>query len=189
MLVVDDDEATLELLKLVLEDDGLVAVSASDGERALDLAGETLPALAILDVCLPGVSGYEVCRRLREARPALPIIFVSGERTDALDRSAGLLLGADDYVLKPFLPEELLARVRAVLRRAAPQDGPLTPRETQVLALLAAGRSEREIAAQLVIAPKTCAKHLERILEKLGAHSRAEAVALAYREELVPHLR
>jgi DNA-binding NarL/FixJ family response regulator len=109
-----------------------------------------------------------------------------------LDRAAGLMLGADDYLLKPFAPEELLARVHALLRRAR-VDRPgtansLTRRELDVLGLLAEGRTQAEIARELVLSPKTVATHLERILGKLGVHSRAQAVAAAYRERLLePH--
>ncbi len=191
VLVVDDDPGTVGLLERVLRAGGLEAVSASDGHAGLAAARAERPALAILDVNLPGLSGYEVCRALRaEYGEGLPIVFLSGERTESFDRVAGLLLGADDYLAKPFAPDELLVRVRALIRRSAPAHGhgaaaTLTAREREVLSLLADGLDQREIAGRLVIAPKTCAKHIERILEKLKVHSRAQAVALAYREELV----
>jgi len=126
---------------------------------------------------------------LREEHGAeLPIMFLSGERRESYDRVAGLMLGADDYMTKPFAPDELLTRARGLMRRgvaAGAGRGALTSREREVLQLLAEGRTQREIAGSLVIAPKTCAKHIERILEKLSVHSRAQAVAVAYREELV----
>ncbi len=191
VLVVDDDPGMIELLELLLRSAGLEPVAVSDGSAALEEARRRRPALVILDVNLPGLSGYEVCRALRAEHGAeLPIVFVSGERTESFDRVAGLLLGADDYLAKPFAPDELLARVRALLRRTQPANGngaakALTGREREVLSLLAEGCDQREIARRLVIAPKTCAKHIERILEKLQVHSRAQAVALAYRHELV----
>ena len=103
-----------------------------------------------------------------------------------MDRIAGLLIGADDYLVKPIAPDELLIRIRALVGRApaAARNG-LTPREQEVLTLLADGLSQAAIAGVLVIAPKTVATHIERILEKLGVHSRAEAVAAAYRHALV----
>jgi DNA-binding NarL/FixJ family response regulator len=100
------------------------------------------------------------------------------------------MIGADDYLVKPFAPDELLTRLRSLLRRvdaaeaARPHD--LTPRELEVLTLLAEGLEQGEIARQLVISPKTVSTHIERILSKLGVRSRAQAVALAYREDLVP---
>lgn len=190
VLVVDDDEALLELVQTILEASGIEVTTAATGEDALDAARRVRPALAILDVQLPGLSGYEVCRALREEHgPALPIMFLSGERRESYDRAAGLMLGADDYMTKPFAPDELLARVRGLTRRGvvpgAGRAGSLTSREREVLQLLAEGRTQHEIAGSLVIAPKTCAKHIERILEKLSVHSRAQAVAIAYRDDLV----
>jgi DNA-binding response OmpR family regulator len=188
-LVVDDDPGLLGLLERLLELDDLEVTAVASGEEALAVAREERPDLAILDVNLPGLSGYEVCRALREAYgPTLPILFVSGARTEPYDRVAGLLLGADDYLVKPFAPDELLVRVRALLRRAVgdrPRTGRLTAREQQVLQLLADGLSQRDIADTLVISPRTAGKHIERILEKLEVRSRAQAVAVAYRDDLV----
>ena len=102
----------------------------------------------------------------------LPIIFVSGERTDPYDRVVGLLLGADDYVLKPFEPDELIARVRRSLRGgqhelngAEDVIADLTPREREILALLAAGRSAPEIARHLLISPRTVSTHIQRVMK------------------------
>jgi DNA-binding response OmpR family regulator len=188
-LVVDDDPGLLGLLTRLLELEELDVTAVMSGEAALAAAREERPDLAVLDVNLPGLSGYEVCRALRELYgPTLPIVFVSGARTEPYDRVAGLLLGADDYLVKPFAPDELLARVRALLRRAAgdrPRPSRLTAREQQVLQLLAEGLSQRDIADALVISPRTAGKHIERILEKLEVRSRAQAVAVAYRDDLV----
>ena len=188
-LVVDDDPGLLGLLERLLELEDLDVTAVMSGEAALAAAREERPDLAILDVNLPGLSGYEVCRALRELYgPTLPIVFVSGARTEPYDRVAGLLLGADDYLVKPFAPDELLARVRALLRRAAgerPRASRLTAREQQVLQLLAEGLSQRDISDTLVISPRTAGKHIERILEKLEVRSRAQAVAVAYRDDLV----
>ena len=144
----------------------------------------------LLDVQLPLVGGYEVCRELRERYgDDLPIVFVSGTRVESGDRTAGILLGADDYITKPFDPDELLARVRRLLgRRPTAVERPsrkpalpeLTPRELEVLELMAGGLEQPEIAKRLVISPRTVSKHIQHILEKLDVHSRAQAVALAH---------
>jgi DNA-binding NarL/FixJ family response regulator len=159
-------------------------------DDALDFVADEAPALVVLDV-MPLVSGYEVCRRLRDRYgTALPIVFLSGERVESLDRVAGLLIGADDYVVKPFAPDELIARVQRLLERShapAPPRGlsRLTKREIEVLGLLAEGKSQVEIADELVISQKTVGTHIEHNLSKLGVKSRAQAVALAYRDRLL----
>ena len=156
----------------------------------------TRPSLVLLEVLLPDVSGFEIVRELRdEFGDDLPIVFISGERTEPLDRATGLLLGGDDYVVKPPDPDELLARVRRLISRSrrgraaslprGPIEAELTSREREVLALLAGGMRPKQIARELVISPKTVASHIQRVLAKLGVHSRAEAIAIAYREGLV----
>ena len=190
VLVVDDDAGHRALVCAVLEQEGFATMEADCGEDALDVARRERPALVVLDVNMPGgVSGYEVCRALRaDYGPAIPILFLSGTRTESYDRVAGLMLGGDDYLVKPFAPDELLVRLRNLMRRsdgAAPPRSPLTKRELEVLKLLADGLDQAEIARQLVISPKTVATHIEHILEKLRVRSRAQAVALAYREDLL----
>jgi len=121
VLVVEDEAALMTLLVYNLESEGYRVLQATDGEEALLLADEETPDLAILDWMLPQLSGIEVCRRLR-ARPAtanLPIIMVTA-RGEESDRIRGLDTGADDYITKPFSTAELLARVRAVMRRIRP---------------------------------------------------------------------
>lgn len=195
ILIVDDDAHYRELVSTILRRVGYRTREASSGEEALTAVRSERPSCVLLDVRLPGVTGYAVCRELREEYgDALPIIFVTGERTEPGDRVAGLLLGADDYILKPFDPDELLARVRRLLvhaELAARGNGErhqdafrLTNREREILRLLADGAGEKAIAAELVISPKTVATHIQRILAKLGVHSRAEAVAVAHREGL-----
>jgi DNA-binding NarL/FixJ family response regulator len=194
VLVVDDDPGSSRALGELLETDGYTPIQAASGDEALAKARESSPDLVITEVRLPGASGYEVCRRLREwFGEQLPILFLSGSRTEPYDRAAGLHFGADDYVVKPFDPEELLARVRALLRRSrspasrarAEGASSLTPREREILGLLAKGASQAEISERLFITRKTVAKHIEHVLQKLGAHSRAEAVAAAYRDRLI----
>jgi DNA-binding NarL/FixJ family response regulator len=190
ILIAEDDEAVAELLRGLVEAAGYDVVVATSGDEALVLARDDAPSVAILDVNLPGVSGYEVCHELRRLHgPALPILIVSGDRTESYDRVAGLLLGADDYLVKPFAPDELLVRVRSLMRRSAPaavSRVSLTSRELEVLTLLSDGLDQTAIAERLVISPKTVGTHIERILGKLGARSRAQAVAIAYRDALVP---
>jgi DNA-binding NarL/FixJ family response regulator len=191
VLVVDDDPRFCALIVSVAKEAGYEARGATRGEDALRLARDEPPDVAVLDIELPGISGYEVCRRLREGPGAAAIIFVSGTQTGALDRTAGLLIGADDYLVKPFAPDELLARIRLLIRRTVPDLAPgtngsrLTPREHEVLALLANGACQAEIAEELVISSRTVAAHIDHILQKLGVHSRAQAVTVAYREGLV----
>ena len=164
--------------------------TAPTGEAALQAARFERPALVVLDACFSGAgaSGYEICHQLREEfGEGLAIIFTSAERTESYDRVAGLLVGADDYLTKPFAPDELVARARALVRRVrvVSQLAPtLTRREREVLHLLSEGSTKTEIAQRLVISPKTVGTHIEHILSKLGVHSRAEAIALAYRENL-----
>ena len=137
------------------------------------------PALVLLDVNLPGICGYEVWRLLRdEFGEQFPIVFVSGARTESFDRVAGLLLGANDYVAKPFAEDELLARVQSLLshRHAAAARAlasRLTRRELQVLRLLSAGLAPADIARLMTISPKTVGSHVERIYVKLGVQTRA----------------
>lgn len=189
VLVVDDDPGVREFASAVLTSAAFAARTAASGEEALAAARESRPALVVLDIRLPGISGYEIFRQLKDELGAeLPVIFLSGERRETYDRTAGLLLGADDYLVKPFAPEELLARVRSILARAerAAGTGPdLTKREKEVLRLLSVGRTQADIAEELVISPNTVATHIEHILSKLGAHSRAQAVAIAHRDHLI----
>ncbi len=115
ILVVDDEYHIVELARMYLEQAGYCVESAGDGQEALIRARHLRPALVVLDLMLPGLDGWEVCRRLR-AESDVPIIMLTA-RSDDIDRIVGLELGADDYVTKPFNPRELVARVRAVLRR------------------------------------------------------------------------
>jgi DNA-binding response OmpR family regulator len=128
IVVVEDDPNIADLLDMYLRQAGFRVLQAADGERGLEVIGRELPQLVLLDIGLPGsVDGLEVCRRLRgTARTsALPVIVLTARDTE-IDRVVGLELGADDYVTKPFSPRELVARVKAVLRRAEgpPREGP-----------------------------------------------------------------
>jgi DNA-binding response OmpR family regulator len=180
ILVVDDDDTLLQCVSALLEEAGFVVLAARTGEEGLALARSGSPRAAVVDVCLPGLSGYEVCRVLKEEKVALPVLFVSGERTESFDRVAGLLIGADDYLIKPFAPDELLARLRGLLRRNEDEFHSLTRREAEVLRCLGEGLGPSVIAERLVISPKTVGTHIEHIYEKLGVHSRAQVLVAAY---------
>ena len=200
ILIVDhDDTARLSAVSVAVRL-GYEARAVENAELLLERLDGDRPALAIVEVELPGsLSGLEVLRELHERfGDDLPVILVSADRTTALDRTSGLMLGADDYLVKPFDFGELLARVRRSLRRAPssngkrngngngkPTDLSLSPREREILGLLASGKTQREIASSLVLSPKTVATHIQHLLSKLGVHSRAQAVGMAYRLGLV----
>lgn len=121
MLVVDDEESVRELIELYLTKEGYNVLLAKDGKEALRLNGESHPDLIVLDLMLPGMDGWEVCRQIR-SNSRVPIIMLTA-RSEEVDRVVGLELGADDYVVKPFSPREMVARVKAVLRRGAAGPG------------------------------------------------------------------
>jgi DNA-binding NarL/FixJ family response regulator len=190
VVIADADERCRALASKALRRAGYETVEVGTGDDALAAVRADGVSLLLLEVDLPDMTGYEVCRELREdGGHELPIFFISGTRTESLYRVAGLLLGADDFIVKPFDPNELVARVRRfVTRRASPPPAAaaseaaprLTPREEEILGFLAEGRGQSKIAAQLSISPKTVATHIQHLLEKFSAHSRAELVARAY---------
>lgn len=115
VLIVEDDAKTASLVAVYLEREGFKTITANDGQQALTLARQHHPIFAILDLMLPNVDGWEVCRELRRLSN-IPILILTA-REEEVDRILGLTLGADDYVVKPFSPGELVARVKAILRR------------------------------------------------------------------------
>jgi len=121
ILVVDDNRKTVDLVQAYLEKDGYRVLTAYDGLQALELARQGRPGLIVLDLMLPGMDGLDVCRVLRGEGNKVPIIMLTAKTTET-DKLIGLDLGADDYVTKPFSPRELLARVRAVLRRVGEEE-------------------------------------------------------------------
>lgn len=127
ILIVEDDKNTSNLVATYLEKEGFSTIAAYDGERALELARIKKPGFVILDVMLPKVDGWEVCRELRKFSD-VPILMLTA-REEEIDRILGLSLGADDYVVKPFSPRELVERVKAILRRIQPR----LPAANQVL--------------------------------------------------------
>lgn len=124
ILVVDDEKPIVDILKFNLVKNGYKVIEAYDGEEALKLADSKEPDLILLDVMLPGIDGFGVCRRIRE-KSNVPIIMLTA-REEEVDKVLGLELGADDYITKPFSVRELLARVKANLRRTGPEDNSYT---------------------------------------------------------------
>lgn len=116
IMLVDDEQHIIDLAQMYLEQEGYRITSATDGAQALKRILTELPTLVVLDLMLPGMDGWEICRRVR-AETDLPIIMLTA-RNDDIDKIVGLELGADDYLTKPFNPRELVARVRAILRRS-----------------------------------------------------------------------
>ncbi|MCK4912006.1 MAG: response regulator transcription factor, partial [Thermodesulfovibrionales bacterium] len=123
ILIVEDDPDISEMISYNLGREGYAVIPANNGEDAVAMAQRERPALVVLDIMLPGMDGMEVCRRLKEASGTrhIPIIMLSAKSQET-DKVVGLELGADDYVTKPFSPRELIARIRAVLRRAKPRE-------------------------------------------------------------------
>lgn len=195
VLVVGGDDDYSEFVTRALQRGGYIARHVSKGEEAIAFARTQRPDAVIIDVILPGATGYGVCRELREQHGEhLPIVFVTGEYTEPADRVVGLLIGGDDYLVKPVDPDELTARLRGLITRSiartpvrprADAFAELTTRESEVLRLLAQGLNQENIARELDISHATVGTHIQRVLTKLDVHSRTQAVALAYREKLV----
>ena len=118
ILTVEDDERIRTAVRMALEDEGWDVVEAESGEAAIDLFGRTSPDVVLIDIMLPGIDGFELCRKLRRSSD-VPIVMVTA-RNDTHDVVAGLEAGADDYLTKPFMSKELSARIRALLRRIRP---------------------------------------------------------------------
>jgi len=141
ILVVDDERKITQVLKAYLERESYFVITAYDGPEALRLARAEKPDLIILDLMLPGLSGEEVCRQLRQEGSRVPVIMLTA-KTALEERVYGLAIGADDYVLKPFSPQEVVARVKSLLRRSDPDRVPLTE-----LLILAGGTLEIDTIA------------------------------------------
>jgi len=160
ILIAEDDPVTLDALATCLELDGFQTLRASDGREAITSSQDHSPDLICLDIMMPELSGYDVCKRIRRADSEIPILFLSAKNQE-IDVVTGLKLGADDFIRKPFTRDEVLARIHAILRRARPDQAndtftlgdlevrptgltalrgktriDLTPRETKILQLL-----------------------------------------------------
>jgi two-component system nitrate/nitrite response regulator NarL len=198
ILVIDHDRGFRALAEDALDRMGHPTHAVASAEEAQVFLDGDRPALVVIEVELPELNGLAILAQLLESfGDDLPVILTSAVRGTPLDRAAGLLLGADDYLVKPIDPAELVARVRRSLRRSGAiatngnrnghkqADARLSPREREILELLADGQSQKDIAEALVISPKTVGTHIQHVLAKLGVHSRAQAVARAYSDGLV----
>jgi two-component system alkaline phosphatase synthesis response regulator PhoP len=173
ILIVDDESNIVELARMYLEQEGFRVESTSDGASALEMITRQPPALLVLDLMLPEVDGWEVCRRTRSgtAAPDLPIIMLTA-RDEDVDKIVGLELGADDYVTKPFNPRELVARVKALLRRTVRAPRPQTPVHVGDLTIDPARHEVTAAGQPLVLRPKefdllrALAEHQELVLSR-----------------------
>lgn len=180
VLIVDDEANIVELERMYLEREGYVVKSSADGLSGLKSIKELRPALVVLDVMLPGMDGFEVCKKVRAENNQVPIIMVTA-RDDDFDKILGLELGADDYLTKPFNPRELVARVKAVLRR-----GERLPGSSDVI--LRAGDLEisvtrREVSCQGQLLPLRTQEFslLQVMAEKPGrVFTREQLLSLAW---------
>lgn len=121
ILLVEDDPLTIEALAELLRLEGFEVVEAKDGQSALSMLSQDKPDLVCLDIMMPGMNGFDVCRRIREMDARLPVLFISA-KSEETDVVIGLELGADDFIRKPFTTGELMARIKAALRRAYPRE-------------------------------------------------------------------
>lgn len=165
ILVVDDEQKIIELVSLYLEKDGFSVIAAGDGEKALELTAKERPVLVILDLNLPVIDGLDVCRAIRRDSD-VPVVMLTARDEDT-DKLIGLEIGADDYVTKPFSPRELVARVKAVLRRS---QGGLGKPDTIVAGELriTPTRHEAKLGEKLVELTPTEFKLLETLAENPG---------------------
>jgi DNA-binding NarL/FixJ family response regulator len=196
VLLIDDAPDTVRMIAEALDDAGYTVLVATDGATALQRVERVIPDAVLLDACMPGMDGFETCRRLKQApgMRTVPVIFMTGlAETERLVE--GLSAGGVDYLVKPVVPDELVARLQAHLRvaremnaamRARGEDvapaaallpNPLTQREMDVLEWVARGKTNRDVAEILGMSPRTVNKHLEHIYEKLGVETRTAAVA------------
>jgi DNA-binding response OmpR family regulator len=180
VLVVDDDKKIVELVAAYLKRDGYQVLAAHDGQRALALARQEQPALIVLDLMMPGMDGLGVCRALRNENDRTPIIMLTA-RTLEDDRLKGLDLGADDYVSKPFSPRELVARVRAVLRRTGAGEDAVTAQLLRGDLLIDTIRHQVSLRGEIVHLTAREFSVLQALAESPGrAYSRAELVERAF---------
>lgn len=166
ILIVEDDPNTSTLVETYLQREGFSTITALDGEQALALARRHNPGFVILDVMLPKVDGWEICRQLRKISD-VPIIMLTA-REEEIDRIMGLTLGADDYVVKPFSPRELVERVKAILRRVHPRPS----REDQILShaglILDPGKHKVTLNGELVKLTSSEYKLLKTLMSSPG---------------------
>ena len=177
VIVIEDDPNIADLLDTYLRAAGFRVLLAPSGERGLELIGQQPPALAILDIGLPGIDGFDVCRRIRE-KSALPVLFLTA-RDGEIDRVLGLELGADDYVTKPFSPREVVARVKAILRR-----GQITPGAADATILAVGDDFEIDLARREVRVRGTGVALATREFDLIAHFAHNQGIALS-RQQLL----
>jgi DNA-binding response OmpR family regulator len=198
VLIVDDVPENLAVLSDALDEAGHTVLVATDGISALERLMLVMPDLILLDAVMPGIDGFETCRRMKlmDSARDVPVVFMTG-LTETEHVVRGFEVGGIDYVTKPIRPAEVLARISTHVRNARmlsdarlSRDAAtavvsadlshyqLTPRELDVLAWIARGKTNRDIADILGMSPRTVNKHLEHIFVKLGVETRAAAAAL-----------
>jgi len=196
ILVVDDNPTIVEVLAAYLREEGFEVVTAADGPEAVAAAASARPDLALLDVMLPGIDGIELTRRFQREYD-LPVILVTA-RTDEIDRLIGLEVGADDYISKPFSPREVVARVKAVLRRAERQDspGPVEFLRVGDLVIDLGGRSVTAAGAPVQLTRTefdilaTLAAHPGRVYSRMQLMEAAQGVAYeGYERTMDAHVK
>ena len=181
ILVVEDERSIAGILMDYLRQSGFAVLHAADGRAGLTLAEANRPDLVLLDIMLPGLDGMAVCRELRQ-RMNVPIIMVTA-RVEELDRLLGLELGADDYICKPFSPREVVARVKAVLRRARPEDGAEDGKSGFPLEIDEAAQRV-SVGGQRLDLTRTEFRVLRLLARQPGrVYSRAQILELAYDDE------
>jgi len=154
ILLIEDDRQVRELLPLYFERDGMQLVTAPDGKTGLELVSQQHPSVVLLDVNLPDLDGWSILRRLRNDQTYQPAVIMLTGRSDVPDRLLGLDLGADDYIVKPFEPLEVVARVKAVLRRLQPATGSTEELQFPGLTINLAGRIVLRQGCPINLAPK-----------------------------------
>ena len=196
MLVVDDSPETVRMLTDALDSAGMTVMVALDGSAAMRVVEQVTPDIILLDAVMPGIDGFETCRRLKQetASSHIPVVFMTGlSETEHIVK--GLEAGGVDYVTKPIVIEEMLARIRVHLTNARllrlatetssgrkhelRKDFGLTSREAEVLSWLSKGKTNRDIAQILGLSPRTIDKHLEQIYAKPGVENRTATAAIA----------
>lgn len=209
ILIVDDDSTLRAALTRYLKDRGFIVRNAASGIEGLESFTEDTPDLIVSDVVMPEMNGFELCTKVRETEPGqlIPFIFLSG-RCDLEDRIQGHSIGADDYLVKPFHPRELIAKIEAQLARArrihseinkaikkrgqqpSPSQPrpplPLTPAEEKVFWEVIQGFTNKKIGDRLFISPRTVQTHLSNILSKLSLENRSQLIRYAFENGYQP---
>ncbi|MGD1865545.1 MAG: response regulator transcription factor [Phormidesmis sp.] len=207
ILIVDDDSTLRAALTRYLQDRGFIVRNAISGLEGFNSFIKEIPDLIVSDVVMPEMNGFELCTKVRatEAGQLIPFIFLSG-RCDLEDRIQGHTIGADDYLVKPFHPRELIAKIEAQLARASrihaeieralqqpstetPQNQaplPLTPAEEKVFWEVIQGYTNKKIGDRLFISPRTVQTHLSNILSKLSVENRSQLIRYAFENGYMP---